>query len=100
MVKKARSRTHEQTLEKLTFMDGDQRRVTSDPPLLVPAREMGFGAILGEAKLKDLTEKSIEHTWSGYLDSLPDERRYLLQRFQIVDIAFRVGGLAVWVPVA
>ena len=93
MVKKARSRTHEQTLEKLTLLEDDQRKISSDPPLLIPFRELGLEKILGEEQLTKLTTNSIEHTWTGYLDSLPDERRYLLQRYEIVDVAIRVGGI-------
>ncbi len=93
MVKKARSRTHEQTLEKLTYMDGDQRHIISDPPLLIPVREMGLDRYLSESQLAALSERTVNHTWSGYLDSLQDERRYLLQRFKIVDVALRVGGI-------
>jgi uncharacterized protein (DUF2252 family) len=93
MVKKARSRTHEQTLEKLTKIKDGRRRIISDPPLLVPFREMGFDKIMDEEHLAKLTTHSIEHTWSGYMDSLPDERRYLLQRYEMVDVALRVGGV-------
>jgi uncharacterized protein (DUF2252 family) len=35
----------------------------------------------------------VEGAWHGYLDSLPDERRFLLERFHIVDAALRVGGV-------
>ena len=43
--------------------------------------------------LKKITAHTVEHSWSGYLSSLPDERRFLLQRFEIVDVALRVGGI-------
>ena len=42
LVKKARSRTHQQTLEKLTRDKAGQRRIISDPPLLVPLREIAL----------------------------------------------------------
>jgi uncharacterized protein (DUF2252 family) len=93
MVKKARSRTHEQTLEKLTVIDDYQRQIISDPPLVVPLRNMGFDKILGEKQFAKITTQSLEHTWTGYLDSLPDEQRYLLKRYEIVDVALRVGGI-------
>jgi len=93
MVKKARTHTHEQTLEKLTTQDGSQRRIISDPPLLVPLVDMNLKNILGETELEKISEKTIKHAWTGYLNSLPDERRYLLKRFEIVDVAFRVGGI-------
>jgi uncharacterized protein (DUF2252 family) len=40
MVKKARARTHAQTLDKLTRVVGGQRRILNDPPLLVRLSEM------------------------------------------------------------
>jgi uncharacterized protein (DUF2252 family) len=93
MVKKARTKTQEQTLEKLTFMDEGRRRIISDPPLLVPFRELGLDKYMSAEDLKKITAHAVEHSWSGYLSSLPDERRFLLQRFEIVDVALRVGGI-------
>jgi uncharacterized protein (DUF2252 family) len=46
-----------------------------------------------EADLKLLARRSLEGAWDQYLASLPDERRYLLQRYHIVDGALRVGGV-------
>jgi uncharacterized protein (DUF2252 family) len=93
LMKKARSRTHQQTLEKLTRVEAGRRRILSDPPLLVPWREMDFDFAASEADLQQFTEDAVERGWTQYLDSLPDERRYLLQRFQLTDGALRVGGV-------
>lgn len=93
MVKKARTKTHQQTMEKLThFVDG-RRRINSDPPLLVPIREWGLEEYLRDDDLRAQTEQNVEAAWSQYLESLPDERRFLLQRYQIRDGALRVGGV-------
>jgi uncharacterized protein (DUF2252 family) len=93
LMKKARSKTHQQTLEKLTRVETGRRRIISDPPLLVPLRGMALERILSEEELRLMTEEAIESTWTQYLDSLPDERRYLLQQFRLVDAALRVGGV-------
>ena len=93
MVRKARSRTHQQTLEKLTRVEAGRRRIISDPPLLVPFRELGTSHGISEAELQKMTEHAVESAWAQYLDSLPDERRYLLQHFRLVDGALRVGGV-------
>jgi uncharacterized protein (DUF2252 family) len=93
LVKKARRKTHQQTMEKLTKIEDGRRRIISDPPLLVPFREMGLEKYIGEDELRQATEKSVQDTWSKYLESLPDERRYLLDQFQIKDVALRVGGV-------
>ena len=93
ILKKARRKTHQQTLEKLTNIEDGRRRILSDPPLLVPFRELGLEKYVGEDELRRATEKSVKVSWSQYLESLPDERRYLLNQFQIRDAALRVGGV-------
>jgi uncharacterized protein (DUF2252 family) len=93
MVSKAERHTHEQTLEKMTQVQNGQRRIVSDPPLLVPVRDMGLEMYMSKAELKKISEQAIEKMWREYLASLPDERRYLLERYQIIDVALRVGGI-------
>jgi uncharacterized protein (DUF2252 family) len=88
MVKKARTRTHTQTLEKLTEVVDGRRRILNDPPLLVPLSEM----VSDEEKAR-ISEQDVETMWLDYLDSLPEERRLLLSRFRIADGALRVGGV-------
>jgi uncharacterized protein (DUF2252 family) len=92
-VKKARTKTHQQTLEKLTEVEDGRRRIISDPPLLVPLREMGLEHYLDPEDRSRFSRTSVEESWERYLDSLPDERRYLLQRFRLEDVALRVGGV-------
>jgi uncharacterized protein (DUF2252 family) len=93
VVKKARTKTHQQTMEKLTRFESGRRRIVSDPPLLVPVRDMGLEQMLSEEDLRRLGEDAIQRTWTRYLNSLPDERRYLLEQFRMVDAALRVGGV-------
>ncbi len=93
LITKARSKTHQQTMEKLTRMENGKRRIISDPPLLVPLRELGLEKFASEAELRQMTEQVVESAWAQYLDSLPDERRFLLMRYQIADAALRVGGV-------
>ena len=60
---KARSRNSRQALSKLAeYVDG-QYRIVSQPPIVIPARE------------------------------LLDDRRHLLERFQLVDVARKVVGV-------
>jgi hypothetical protein len=93
IVRKARTKTHQQTMEKLTMIDDGRRRIISDPPLLAPFRELGLEKYIGEDELRRMTEQSVKDAWSQYMNSLPDERRYLLKNFQITDAALRVGGV-------
>jgi uncharacterized protein (DUF2252 family) len=87
-VKKARSHTRQQTLEKLTeFIDG-RRQIVNDPPLLVRLAEL-----LSDGQKAQVSEGDIEKFWQEYVNSLPEERRLLLSRFRIADAALRVGGV-------
>jgi uncharacterized protein (DUF2252 family) len=88
MVRKARTKTQEQTLEKLTFFEDGRRRIISDPPLLVPFREH-----LSEEEKEQLSAEQISEDWGEYVDSLPPDRRRLIGRYRPVDIALRVGGV-------
>jgi uncharacterized protein (DUF2252 family) len=93
LVEKAHRKTHQQTLEKLTRFEDGRRRIISNPPLLVPWREMDLEKYMDEEDLSRLARETVDDSWKQYLDSLPDERRFLLRRFQIRDMALRVGGV-------
>jgi uncharacterized protein (DUF2252 family) len=88
MVHKARTKTQEQTLEKLTTVEDGRRRIVSNPPLLVPLREL-----LSEEEKEHFTGERIRKDWGEYVDSLPPERRRLIRRYHATDMALRVGGV-------
>ena len=88
MGSKAKRKTQEQTLEKLTTMVDGRRRFASDPPLLVPLSQ-----ILSDEQKEEVTVTQVEDMWKQYLESLPEERRVLLSRFELRDAALRVGGV-------
>jgi uncharacterized protein (DUF2252 family) len=93
LITKARSRTQEQTLEKLTQIKDGRRQIVSNPPLLVPFRKEDVSLLLSASERDRMSETAVEQAWGQYLDSLPDERRFLLGRYRIVDGALRVGGV-------
>jgi uncharacterized protein (DUF2252 family) len=88
MLKKARTKTREATLEKLTEIVAGRRKIINDPPLLVRLSDL-----LPEEHKAQIPEEHIEEAWSEYLESLPAERRVLLSKFNIADGALRVGGV-------
>jgi len=88
MVRKARTKTQMQTLEKLTYIEDGRRRIISEPPLLVPFREL-----LSEAEKEQMSEEQIREDWGEYVDSLPPDRRRLIGRYRPIDLALRVGGV-------
>ena len=93
MITKARRHTHEQTVEKLTGFANGRRRIRSDPPLVIPVGNMALREYIDRKDVKTYTRKCISEMWRQYVKSLPDERRYLLARYRISDVALRVGGI-------
>jgi uncharacterized protein (DUF2252 family) len=94
LIDKARSKTQEQTLAKLTYIDSDGRRqIRHDPPLLIPLRAENLAQFVAEEDLAVISETAVEDAWQQYLGSLDDEKRFLLSRFKIVDTALRIGGV-------
>jgi len=92
-IEKARARTQGQTLEKLTSLEDGHRMFHTDPPLLVPIRSQTFREIFDDPEGRVMTRETVENAWSGYLESLSTDRRFLLQRYHIEDAALRVGGV-------
>ena len=88
MLHKAEGKTQERTLEKLTQIVDGKRQIISDPPLLVPLREL-----LSDAQKDAFSKEQVLAMWEDYLSSLPADRRHLLRRFRMADAALRVGGV-------
>jgi uncharacterized protein (DUF2252 family) len=72
-----------QALDKLTAVVDGRRVIRPDPPLIVRADERLFG--------RELQETS--EFFERYRDSLPLERRVLIDRFSLVDVARKVVGV-------
>lgn len=77
---KARQRHSLHAVGKLTTVVDGRRRFVNQPPLLVPLNA-------GDR------EERIRAEFRGYRESLQDDRRELLSRYQIVDIARKVVGV-------
>jgi uncharacterized protein (DUF2252 family) len=88
MLKKARTKTRERTLEKLTEVVDGRRQIINDPPLLVRLSDL-----LTEEQKAQIPKAHLKDIWIDYIHSLPDERRLLLSRFRVTDAALRVGGV-------
>jgi hypothetical protein len=85
--RKARRKDRLRALRKLTTEVDGERRFVSDPPLLVPARELVPGAEAEELKA------SIGALIAQYHSTLPEELRLLLSRYRYVDLARKVVGV-------
>ncbi|AZQ40387.1 DUF2252 domain-containing protein [Streptomyces cyaneochromogenes] len=84
---KARARTSLQAAAKLTQVVDGEHRIISDPPLITPLTELLPGTE-GEGLAQTLRELI-----SGYADTLTSERRHLLNRFHVADMARKVVGV-------
>ena len=84
---KARKRTNLQALAKLVEEVDGRYRIRSQPPLLVPLRELPDEA--SPAVLEEVVRVGFEQ----YKATLPENRRTLLERFTPIDIALKVVGV-------
>jgi len=86
---KARSRDSAQALAKLAeFVDG-RYRIVSQPPIVIPARELAASHGLSAEE----TQAAIRDQLRSYRSTLQDDRRQLLERFEVVDVAHKVVGV-------
>ncbi|MGS0688142.1 DUF2252 domain-containing protein [Nakamurella sp. GG22] len=88
-LRKAHTRDSLQALSKLGELVDGRYRIISQPPLVVPIRD--WGAIYGVPD-SDL-EVAVRALFREYRASLPDDRRHLLEKFEVVDVARKVVGV-------
>jgi len=78
-----------QALSKLGELVDGQYRIVSKPPIIVPARALA--ATYGLSP--DEVSRAIREQFRAYRATLQDDRRQLLERFQVVDMARKVVGV-------
>ena len=88
-VAKAHTRDSLQALSKLAELDGGRYRIVSQPPIVIPVRELGDSYGLSG----DEVEHTIREQLRSYRATLPDDRRHLLERFEVIDVARKVVGV-------
>ena len=81
---KARARGHIRALDRLTEEVNGENRIVEDVPLIVRAKHLPDGTPM---------TKALETMLRSYLASLPEDRRRLLSRYRIVDVARKVVGV-------
>src|SRR5262245_3436542 len=86
---KARTRDSLQALSKLGETVDGRQRIVSQPPIIVPLRELG--ATYGMSP--EEVEHAIHEQFRAYRATLQHDRRRLLERFEIVDVARKVVGV-------
>jgi uncharacterized protein (DUF2252 family) len=86
---RAHTRDSLQALSKLGELADGGYRIISQPPVVVPVRELA--ATYGMSP--DETDHVIRDQFRAYRATLQDDRRQLLERFEIVDWARKVVGV-------
>jgi uncharacterized protein (DUF2252 family) len=88
-IQKAHTRDSLQALSKLGEVVDGHYRIVSQPPIVVPARDL--------AATYNMSADEIEHVireqFREYRATLPEDRRHLLERYQFIDVARKVVGV-------
>ena len=87
--RKAHTRDSMQALSKLAEQVDGRYRIVSQPPVVVPMRELASSI----GRSVDQLEELIHEQFRAYRETLQDDRRQLLERFEIVDMARKVVGV-------
>jgi uncharacterized protein (DUF2252 family) len=86
---KARTRDSLQALSKLAEQVDGKYRIVSQPPVVIPLREMKMAAGMSH----DQIQQAIHEQFRAYRATLQDDRRHLLERFEVIDLARKVVGV-------
>jgi uncharacterized protein (DUF2252 family) len=86
-----KARTHDslQALSKLAERVDGEYQIVSQPPIVVPLRDAA--ASIGISA--DEIERTIHEQFRAYRATLQHDRRRLLERFEVVDVARKVVGV-------
>jgi uncharacterized protein (DUF2252 family) len=87
--KQARTRDSLQALSKLGEMVDGRYRIVSEPPIVIPERELAATYGLSYTEV----EKAVREQFRGYRSTMEDDRRDLLERFEFLDLARKVVGV-------
>ena len=86
---KARTRDSLQALSKLAELVDGRYQIVSQPPVIIPARDLAATYGLSAAAV----ERNLRQQFRAYRATLQDDRRQLLERFELVDVARKVVGV-------
>ncbi len=86
---KARTKDSMKAFAKLTQEVDGERRIVSDPPLIVSAADLAQEAGIQYERLEGV----IHELFREYRETLQDDRRHLLEEYRMVDLARKVVGV-------
>jgi uncharacterized protein (DUF2252 family) len=87
-IAKARTKDSMQAFSKLTAEVDGERRITGDPPLIVPIDQL-----MPPGTEREATVNSLRSLLRAYRRTLETDRRHLLEDFRVVDMARKVVGV-------
>lgn len=88
-MQKARTRDSLQALAKLAELVDGTYRIVSQPPVVIPARDLEAAYGFSAEELQHV----IHQQFRDYRATLQSDRRHLLERFELVDMARKVVGV-------
>jgi uncharacterized protein (DUF2252 family) len=88
-LRKAHTRDSLQALSKLGELVDGRYRIVSQPPVVVPARDLAAAYSMTPEEM----ETTVHHQFREYRETLQNDRRRLLERFEIIDMARKVVGV-------
>jgi uncharacterized protein (DUF2252 family) len=86
---KARTKDSLKAFSKLTTEVDGERRIVSDPPLIVPLRDLAEIAGFPAERVTD----ALHETFRKYRETLLPDRRHILEQFRWLDVARKVVGV-------
>ncbi len=87
-IAKARTKDSLGALARFASVGDGEPRLNAEPPLVVPIRDL-----VGSKKELEKTEHRLRELLRAYGETLPPERRVLLDRYRLVDMARKVVGV-------
>jgi len=86
---KAHTRDSLQALSKLGELVDGQYRIVSQPPIVIPVRELSDSYGMSGDEVKHVIREQLR----SYRATLQDDRRHLLEQFEVIDVARKVVGV-------
>ncbi|VEB45683.1 Uncharacterized protein conserved in bacteria [Chromobacterium violaceum] len=90
---KARNQTQERLLPKMADLEGGGLRLRDNPPVIFHLDDHNSPLAACDDWLGEDSRAKIQRMLDSYIDTLKEDRRELLQRFRLVDAAFKVVGV-------
>ena len=95
LIDKAKNKNSARAIQKFTEMKDGHLRIISDPPVVVPMRDIVAekAPIINEHFDEEALERLMKNVLSDYRTSLTNENRRLVSQYKPVDMAHKVVGV-------